>query len=61
MIFVSEHLTKIADIIKGEDVEVDADCHFISITCNNALADKLVAAELAEEDPFEDEEEEDNE
>ena len=60
MIAVSEHLNKIADMIEGHEVEVSADVHFINITCDEELAQKLIDAELADKDPMEDEMEDDD-
>jgi len=43
---IAEHLDAVADVIKGEKVEVFADTHYISIKCSDALAKKLIAKKL---------------
>lgn len=52
---VAKHLDKIADIIAGHKVTVEADTHMIGICCDKKLADALIKAELAEKNPMEDE------
>jgi hypothetical protein len=58
---VSEHLVALADAVEksGEKIEIQADTHFIGIDCSDELADSLISKELADKDPFEDENEED--
>ena len=52
---VAEHLDKIASMIKGHKVKVEADTHMIGIYCDQNLADALIKAELADKNPMEDE------
>lgn len=57
----AKHLDKIADVIKNSKetvVEVNADCHYISIDASESLIDLLIKKELAVKAQFEDEEEE---
>jgi hypothetical protein len=56
MLFVAAHLEKIADMIAGHKVEVQADTHMIVIDCDEKVAINLIKAELAEKCFSEDEE-----
>ena len=37
-------LERILDMIRGEDVEINADTHHIGITCEDEVADQIVRA-----------------
>lgn len=50
---VAKHLDKLAAMISGEKIEIQADTHYISITCDKVLADKIVKAGLGEYPPKE--------
>lgn len=52
---VAVHLNKVADMIESHKVEIGADTHYIGLTCDEELAQKLIDAELAHKDPIEDE------
>jgi hypothetical protein len=52
---VAEHLDKVANMIAGHKVTVDADTHMIQVCCDKKLADALIKAELADKNPMEDE------
>ncbi len=56
----SRQLRDLADMImtEGEEVEINADCHFIWLTCSKRLADKIVKAELGDFSPNDEEDEE---
>jgi hypothetical protein len=45
---VSEHLVRVADMVRGNEVTVDSDAHIISMTCDSKLANKLISEGLAE-------------
>ena len=45
---VAEHLDKIAAIVEGQTVDIDADTHHIGLACDEDIAKKLLDAELAE-------------
>ena len=53
---VAEHLDKIAAMVNDNPISIHADTHYIGITCNKKLAQKLIEAELADKDMFDDEE-----
>jgi hypothetical protein len=56
---VSEHLNALADEIEKskEKVEIDADTHFIGLTCSKELADHLIKSDLAEKSMFDEDQE----
>lgn len=55
---VAEHLDQLAEAVSGHEIKIHADTHMIMIECEEDLAERLIEAELASEDPFEDEDEE---
>lgn len=55
---VVQHLRSLKDAIKGHEVEMEADTHYISITGSDKLIDTLLEKDLVSENPFGDELEE---
>jgi len=56
----SEQLLQIRDIIEGQEVDIYADTHHISISGDDDIMDKLIEANLAEEDEYDDDEDEED-
>jgi hypothetical protein len=52
---VGKHLDKVADVVSGHKINIQADTHMISLTCDTKLAQKLLDLGLASSG-FEDEE-----
>ena len=50
---VAEHLDKIATIVGNSSIEIQADTHFIALTCEKALAQKLIKAKVANKAVYE--------
>jgi SepF-like predicted cell division protein (DUF552 family) len=44
---VGEHIDKIAAMVNGHKIKIEADTHMIMLTCNEILAKKLLDAKLA--------------
>jgi hypothetical protein len=56
---VAEHLDKIAAMVEGQSIEIDADTHHIGLACEEELAKKLIEAELADRVDYDEDVEED--
>ena len=54
----ANQLLQIRDIIKGHEVDFYADTHYIGISGEDEVIDKLLEANLAEENFYDDEEDE---
>jgi hypothetical protein len=50
---VVEHLNNLADMIEGKKVDIYGDTHYIGLTCDKVLADKIVKADLGDYPPEE--------
>jgi len=44
---VVEHLDEIYEIVRDKEIEIEADTHYIGITCEDEVAQELVDAGLA--------------
>jgi hypothetical protein len=45
---VADHLDKIVCVVGDKKIKLEVDCHFISLTCDEKLANELVGADLAD-------------
>jgi hypothetical protein len=57
---VAEHLDKLAEMVAGHEISINADTHMIMMTCEEELAIKLLKADMVDEDPWEEDEDDDD-
>ena len=57
---VAEHLDKLAEMVEGHEISIEADTHMIMMTCEEELAIKLLKADMVDEDSCEEDEEDDD-